>query len=115
MTIPRPWVGKMLFSIWKIAEKPPPSGSAPRIPNSDELDETRNTSGFGHFDGQPGPDCLPLTTSMSTLMRPYSVTLVSCARAEGALSIPATATATSFDLKYWLRLRMISQRRARFA
>ena len=49
---------------------------------------------------------------MSTLMRPYSVTLASCARADGAVSRPATTTATSFVLKNFLRLRMISQWKA---
>ena len=47
-------------------------------------------SGSGNWSGQPDPACLPLTTSMSTLRRPYSVTFASCARASGAARRPAT-------------------------
>ena len=78
-------------SIWKIALRPPPRLSVPRMPKRDELLLTRLTVGF-----EPST-CWPLTNSRSIFKRPYKVTFAVCAcTASGAANAPATARATSF-------------------
>ena len=79
VTTPRPCVMNSCSRSGISRSTPPPSGSVPRMPNSDELELTRYTFGFGQLSGHPVPVCLPLTTSMSRLMRPYSVMFASCA------------------------------------
>src|SRR6202158_4504557 len=78
-------------SIWKIAFRPPPRLSVPRIPKRDELLLTRLTVGF-----EPSA-CSPLTNSRSIFRRPYKVTFAVCAcTASGEANAPATARTTSF-------------------
>ena len=86
-----------------------PSGSVPRSPNIDEFELTRYWFGFGQLSGHPAPPCLPLTTSMSRLRRPYRVTPAVCAPAGAASTRPAMTTAMSFALMEFLRLRIISE------